>query len=58
MCSAHSTYLNKARLKVLEAKEELLEKLYGESKGNLGKLSVDGSKYKKLLEDLLLQVSK
>ncbi|KAI3620249.1 hypothetical protein CBS9595_002216 [Malassezia furfur] len=52
MCSNQS---NKARLEVLKLREERLEGLFDKTKEQLKKLSKDQAKYKKLLENLLLQ---
>lgn len=53
--SAQSNQSNKARLQVLKLREEQLEGLFDKTRQKLTKLTNDKPKYKKLLEDLLLQ---
>jgi V-type H+-transporting ATPase subunit E len=53
--SAQSNQINKARLKVLQAREETLAELLNEAKKQLGSVASDGS-YRGLLKDLILQV--
>ncbi|WFD43355.1 V-ATPase V1 sector subunit E [Malassezia psittaci] len=52
---AKSNQSNKARLEVLKLREEHLDGLFEKSKSQLAQLSKDANKYKKLMEDLLLQ---
>jgi V-type H+-transporting ATPase subunit E len=52
---ATSNHINKSRLKVLQAREEMLEQLYAESREQLQQISQDNSKYAELLRDLVLQ---
>lgn len=52
---AKSNQSNKARLEVLKLREERLEGLFDKTKAQLKELSKDQAKYKKLLENLLLQ---
>jgi len=52
---ATSNHINKSRLKVLQAREEMLEQLYAESREQLQQISKDNAKYTELLSDLVLQ---
>lgn len=55
---AKSTVLNKQRLKILAARQEVLDDIFEEARGQLDTISKDKTKYADLLERLLLQVSK
>jgi V-type H+-transporting ATPase subunit E len=50
-----STVANKSRLKVLSARQELLDELFEESRTKLGSVTSDKKKYKALLKDLILE---
>jgi V-type H+-transporting ATPase subunit E len=52
---AQSNHQNKCRLKVLQAREEMLDKLFVEAKERLKKVSTDSQRYEKFVEGLLLQ---
>ncbi|KAI8920353.1 ATPase, V1/A1 complex, subunit E [Powellomyces hirtus] len=52
---AQSNHINKCRLKVLQARQQVLTELLAETKGQLVNISNDRSKYEGLLKDLLLQ---
>jgi V-type H+-transporting ATPase subunit E len=52
---ATSNHINKSRLKVLQAREEMLEQLYTDSREQLQQISKDKAKYAELLRDLVLQ---
>jgi hypothetical protein len=54
--SAISNQNNKARLQLLEKREELLEKVFDEAKAKLGEVTKDEKKYAELLKNLVLQV--
>ena len=55
-CSQHSNLLNQARLSVLKARDDSVKGIIEETKGKLGDITKDSSKYKKMLEDLIAQV--
>ena len=52
---AKSTVLNKQRLKILAARQEVLEDIFEEARNQLNTISKDKKKYSALLEQLLLQ---
>lgn len=54
--SAISNQNNKARLQLLEKREELLEQVFDEAKSKIGEVAKDEKKYQALLKDLVLQV--
>lgn len=54
--SAVSNQNNKARLQLLEKREELLEQVFEEAKSRIGEVTKDEKKYQALLKDLILQV--
>lgn len=54
--SAVSTQSNKARLRLLEKREELLEQLFDEARSKIGETTQDEAKYGELLKGLILQV--
>ncbi len=54
--SAQSNHINKARLKVLQSREDILDKLVHEARSKLKLVSSEEAKYHSLLENLLLQV--
>jgi len=58
MNSAVSNQNNKARLQLLEKREELLEQVFDEAKSRIGETTKDEKKYGELLKDLILQVSR
>jgi len=51
----HSNMINKSRLKVLQARQQLLEEVFNETRNQLFKISQDNVKYRDLLKDLILQ---
>lgn len=53
---AKSTVLNKQRLRVLAARQEVLDDIFEEARKQLSSISKDQAKYTNLLEQLLLQV--
>lgn len=50
-----STQINKARLKVLQCHDELLQDLFAAAKKQLKSIFTDSQKYQKLLDGLILQ---
>ncbi|KAF2669245.1 putative ATP synthase subunit E [Microthyrium microscopicum] len=50
-----STVSNKSRLKVLSARQELLDDLFEQSRKKLGSVTKDKKKYATLLKDLILE---
>ncbi|CCG81453.1 putative ATP synthase subunit E [Taphrina deformans PYCC 5710] len=52
---AKSTVLNKQRLKVLAARQEVLDDIFEEARKQLSSISNDQAKYTNLVEQLLLQ---
>ncbi|BGP19568.1 hypothetical protein JCM10213_000168 [Rhodosporidiobolus nylandii] len=52
---AISNQNNKSRLKLLEKREELLEKVFDDARGQIGKVTEDEAKYGELLKGLVLQ---
>ncbi|GAA5835848.1 hypothetical protein JCM3766R1_005867 [Sporobolomyces carnicolor] len=52
---AVSNQNNKARLQLLEKREELLEQVFEEAKSRIGEVTKDEKKYQALLKDLILQ---
>lgn len=54
---AKSTVLNKQRLKILAARQEVLDDIFEEARKQLASIPEDKSKYSSLMEQLLLQVS-
>jgi V-type H+-transporting ATPase subunit E len=52
---AKSTIANRSRLRVLSARQDLLDDLFEESRKKLGSLAKDKKKYPKLLEGLILE---
>ena len=55
--SAISNQNNKARLQLLEKREELLEKVFDEARAKIGDVTKDQKKYSELLKNLILQAS-
>lgn len=53
---AKSTVLNKQRLKILAARQEVLDDIFEEARSQLSSIAKDSAKYSKLMEQLLLQV--
>ena len=53
----YSKQLNESRIRVLAAREEAVQGLLGEAYAALAALSKDAGAYKRLLTDLLVQVS-
>ncbi|CAG8701960.1 4344_t:CDS:2, partial [Cetraspora pellucida] len=52
---AQSNYINKSRLKVLQARQQMLDELFTETRSQLKKISQDRDSYRDLLKDLILQ---
>ncbi|KAI8844249.1 ATP synthase subunit-domain-containing protein [Chytridium lagenaria] len=52
---AHSNHVNKNRLRVLQARQQILDELFEETRSKLVSISSDAAKYQSLLKDLLLQ---
>ena len=50
-----STVANKSRLKVLSARQELLDDLFERSRTKLGSVTKDKKKYAELLKNLILE---
>ncbi|KAJ2707846.1 V-ATPase V1 sector subunit E [Coemansia sp. IMI 203386] len=50
-----STLINKSRLQVLQARQEMLETVFSEAQQELAKVPEDKEKYQKLLVDLCVQ---
>jgi V-type H+-transporting ATPase subunit E len=55
--SAQSNQINKSRLRVLQARQQMLDELFDEARSKLTSVSKDKSQYPALLKDLVLQVS-
>lgn len=51
----HSNLLNQARLAVLKARDDHVKRILEETRGRLGAVSKDAARYKKMLEDLIVQ---
>lgn len=56
LCSEYSKTLNDARLKVLAARETAIQSVVKEARAHVRGLARNPSTYKKLLQDLLVQV--
>jgi len=54
-CSAHSNQLNAARITLLKAQDEHLQGIFAKVKSALESVTKDNSKYKGIVEKLLLQ---
>ncbi|KAF0521750.1 putative vacuolar ATP synthase subunit E [Gigaspora margarita] len=52
---AQSNFINKSRLKVLQARQQMLEELFVETRSQLKKISQNKDSYSNLLKDLILQ---
>ncbi|TPX40494.1 hypothetical protein SeLEV6574_g06591 [Synchytrium endobioticum] len=52
---AQSNHINKARLRVLQSRQEVLNEIFTEAKSKLSDLTTDSSAYGTLLSDLILQ---
>ncbi len=55
-CSERSKQLNNTRIKVLQAREDAVQKVVKESQAKLSDISKDSKRYKALLIDLIVQV--
>jgi len=53
--TTRSTVANKTRLKVLGARQELLDGLFEQAQGKLGDATKDKAKYEEILKNLILQ---
>lgn len=56
-CSQHSNLLNQARLSVLKSRDDSVKGIVEETKSHLGDVTKDAPRYKKMLEELVAQVS-
>ena len=56
LCSQHSNLLNQARLSVLKSRDDHVKRLTEEAKGRLGEITKDSSRWKKVMQDLIIQV--
>lgn len=56
LISAQSNLINKSRLKVLQAREEQLNTLFGQARTQLKTIHQDPVKYAEFIKGLLLQV--
>ncbi|CAJ0836024.1 7959_t:CDS:2 [Entrophospora sp. SA101] len=52
---AQSNHVNKSRLKVLQARQQLLDELFLDTRNQLQKVTQDKDRYSTLLKDLILQ---
>ena len=52
-----STVANKTRLRVLSARQELLDRLFDDARGQLPTVTKDASKYQKVLSGLMLEAA-
>ncbi|KAI9286644.1 ATPase, V1/A1 complex, subunit E [Umbelopsis sp. AD052] len=52
---AQSNQINKSRLRVLQARQQMLDELFDEARSKLTSVSKDSSQYPALLQDLVLQ---
>nr|CAG8494571.1 6982_t:CDS:2 [Entrophospora candida]CAG8634955.1 1785_t:CDS:2 [Entrophospora candida] len=52
---AQSNHVNKSRLKVLQARQQLLDELFLDTRNQLQKITQDKDRYSTLLKDLILQ---
>ena len=50
-----STVSNKSRLRILSARQELLDRLFEESRKKLGDVATDKNKYQGILKNLILE---
>lgn len=55
-CSEYSKTLNEVRLKVLAAREEAIQGVVKEARNKVKDVSKNPQQYKRLLQDLLVQV--
>ena len=56
LCSQHSNLLNQARLTVLKSRDDHVKKIIEEAKGRLHEITKDASRWKKVIQDLIIQV--
>ena len=54
--SAQSTSTNKSRLRVLQAREQLLQDLFSEAQNKISDLSADEGRYVQLLQGIIVEV--
>lgn len=54
--SAQSNNINKARMRLLVARQEMLDVLFADARKELVEIAKDATRYKKFLEDGLVQV--
>lgn len=53
--SAQSNHINKARLRILQERQQVLDDLFEETDGLIHKISEDSDKYAALMEGVILQ---
>ena len=56
VCSAQSTQVNKSRLRVLQARDQMIADLFDIARQKLKSVSQDKARYKTFLKDSLVQV--
>jgi vacuolar-type H+-ATPase subunit E/Vma4 len=56
LCSEYSKTLNEARLRVLAAREEAIKAVITEARTKIKEVSKNPAQYKKLMQDLIVQV--
>ena len=56
VCSAQSTQVNKSRLRVLQARDQMIADLFDIARQKLKSLSQDKARYKTFLRDSMVQV--
>ena len=54
--SQHSNLLNQARLSVLKSRDDHVKTIIEEAKGRIGGITRDAGRYKKVMQDLIIQV--
>ena len=54
--SQHSNLLNQARLAVLKSRDDHVKTIIEEAKGRIGEITRDTGRYKKVMQDLIIQV--
>ena len=55
--SQHSNLLNQARLSVLKARDDSVKGIVDDARASLGDVTKDTARYKKMLQDLISQVT-
>ena len=54
--SQHSNLLNQARLTVLKSRDDYVKTIIEEAKGRVGEITRDSGRYKRVVQDLIIQV--